>query len=106
MTEAQLLQAVRDLARLRGWKTYHTHRSDRSEPGFPDLVCVHPRTGQLLVAELKTERGLPTTEQTAWLGALRLAGLDVFLWRPSDLRSGSILAALTPSVRPVRAVSR
>jgi hypothetical protein len=106
MTEAQFLQAVRALAQMRGWMTYHTHRSDRSEPGFPDLVCVHPDTGQFLVAELKTDRGMPTKEQNAWLAALRLSGVAAYLWRPADMRSGEITAALTPNRRPVGAVAR
>jgi hypothetical protein len=98
MTEAQLLQAVRDLARLRGWLTYHTHRSDRSEPGFPDLILVHPRTGQFLAVELKSDIGRLTAAQVQWLTALRLAGFGVRVWRPADLVD-EIPQSLTPVVR-------
>jgi hypothetical protein len=100
MTEEQLLQAVRDLARLRGWLTYHTHRSDRPEPGFPDLVLLHPRTGQLVFAELKTDRGLLSKPQETWLAALRLARshkVNVHVWRPADLTRGVITRVLTPA---------
>lgn len=103
MTEAELLQAVRDLARLRGFLTYHTHRSDRSEPGFPDLVCVHPRTGDVVIAELKTSRGRVSQAQQAWLDALHAAGLTPHVWRPEHLRSGQIARALTPTDMPRRA---
>lgn len=104
MTEAQLLQAVRALATIRGWLIYHTHDSRRSDPGFPDLVLVHPRTGDLVVAELKTARGRTTSTQDAWLAALTLAGVTAHLWRPADLVDGTIARALTP--RDVRATHR
>lgn len=92
MTEDQLLQAVRDLARLNGFATYHTHRSDRSEPGFPDLVLVRPPL--ILFRELKSERGRLTDPQREWLRQLRESGQDVGVWRPSDLRGGAVAAQL------------
>jgi hypothetical protein len=87
MSENALLNQTRALAGAHGWLTYHTHRSDRSEPGFPDICCV--KAGRLVFAELKTERGKTTSAQNAWLKAL--AGTaEVFLWRPTDLLDGSI----------------
>lgn len=97
MTEAQLLQAVRDLAKLRGWLCYHTHDSRRSEPGFPDLVLVHPRTGQLRMVELKSLKGRVTPAQQKWIDALYAAGVVVDVWRPGHLLNGRIGAALQPS---------
>jgi hypothetical protein len=103
MTEDQLLQAVRDLARLRGWLAYHTYRSTKSEPGFPDLVLVHERTGQIVFAELKTATGLLSKAQEKWLRALRIRssyGLAVHVWRPADLTGGLIARVLTPAASP------
>ena len=55
MTEREFMEAVRHLARMTGWRCYHTHDSRRSEPGFPDLVLV--RGGKALFVELKTAHG-------------------------------------------------
>lgn len=72
------------LARLNGWRVYHTRDSRRSPAGFPDLVLV--RDGRLIFAELKSERGRVEPEQRAWLGDLMLVpGAEVRIWRPSDL---------------------
>jgi len=87
VTEKELLQAVRDLARLRNWLVYHTHDSRRSEPGFPDLVLVKDR---VLFVELKSERGKPTPAQNEWHVALWQAGATLFVWRPSDWLDGTI----------------
>jgi hypothetical protein len=103
MTEAQLLAAVRDLCKLRGCMTYHTHRSDRSEPGFPDLVIL-TRTS-VLYRELKTAKGRPTPAQTAWLDRLSALGADAAVWRPDDLTSGRIGAELAP-LTPMPATHR
>jgi hypothetical protein len=103
VTEAQLQDAIRDLARIRGWMFFHPYDSRRSTPGFPDVVLVHPRTGQLLVAELKSAAGRLTADQAAWLAALAAAGVDARVWRPEDLASGVIARALTPDA--VRTVS-
>lgn len=104
VTEAELLQAVRDLARMRGWLVYHTHRSDRSEPGFPDVIAVHPR-GHLLAVELKSATGRITREQRTWLEALQHAGVDARVWYPADLTSGAIVRALSLPGRPVAAAT-
>ena len=68
-------------ARQLGWRTYHTHDSRRSDPGFPDLVMVRER---VVFAELKTATGKVSEDQLAWLGKLEAAGAEVYLWRPSD----------------------
>jgi hypothetical protein len=82
VTEAQWQSQVVQLAKLYGWRVYHTHDSRRSEPGFPDLVLVRER---VVYAELKTEKGKTSPHQKAWVQALTEAGQEVYLWRPADL---------------------
>lgn len=96
MTEAELLANVRDLAGRLGLRTYHTHDSRRSEPGWPDLAIVGRR---LLLRELKTQTGRLRPEQEAWIADLRMAGIDTAVWRPSDWRSGRVAADLTEVCR-------
>jgi hypothetical protein len=93
MLERDLQAAVVDLARTLGFLTYHTHDSRRSQPGFPDLVLCHPRSGALLFAELKDARRKVTPEQDEWLRALAVRGV-AFVWRPEHLTDGSIARAL------------
>ena len=90
MTEVELQGKIRRLAKLRGFThIYHTHMSKRSDAGFPDLVMI--KDGRLLFAELKKQKGSRTTpEQLEWLSALTEAGVENYLWRPSDLIDGTI----------------
>ena len=91
-TERQFQQQVIDMARMLGWEVYHPWLSVHSMPGWPDLALVKPP--RLVLAELKSERGKATEAQQKWLALLgECAGVEVFLWRPSDLR-GAVLAAL------------
>lgn len=70
------------LATWTGWRSYHTHDSRRSNPGFPDLVLV--RDGRLLFVELKSERGTLNPAQRVWLAELRRCpGVEAYVWRPS-----------------------
>lgn len=84
MTEAEFQAQVVEAAELYGWYTHHTFDSRRSNPGFPDLVLVHPKRGFVIFAELKSEKGRVTREQSAWIDALTQAGADAFVWRPAD----------------------
>jgi hypothetical protein len=81
VAERDFQAAVVELARLSGWRCYHTYDSRRSAHGFPDLVLV--RDGRLLFAELKSERGRVTADQRAWLSLLEgCPGVEVYVWRP------------------------
>lgn len=83
VTEKEFLRDVTRLATLRNWLVYHTHRSDHSAAGFPDLCMV--RDGRMVLAELKTERGRLSEAQKRWLGAIsQVTGVECHLWRPSD----------------------
>jgi hypothetical protein len=89
LTEKQFMAQVVALARLRGWRVYHTFDSRRSAAGFPDLVLCRGRDRRLIFAELKLDGTEPTPAQAAWLGELaRLVeawpGLLVACWRPRD----------------------
>ena len=88
MSEKDLLAKVRTLARLLGWTTYHTHRSDHSEAGFPDLVMV--KGSRLLFVELKSEKGRTSPAQEDWWRKLRLAGQEYQLWRCHHWLDGTI----------------
>ena len=66
---------------LTGWQWYHTGDSRKSNAGFPDLVMVRER---VVYAELKKQSGKVSPEQQVWIDALRAAGEEVYVWRPSD----------------------
>ena len=87
MTEKQLLECVRSLAKGLGWLTYHTHNSRRSEPGFPDLVMVRPP--RLIFAELKNEKGVVSDAQERWL--LELGKVEDWLYDFDDLYDAEVV---------------
>ena len=91
--ERSFTQHVRTSAELAGWELiYHTHNSQRSDPGFPDLVLV--RGARLVFAELKYDPGhadwddrprrkAPVTgHQKRWqVGLQGVPGVEFYLWR-------------------------
>ena len=50
--------------------------------GWPGACLWRP--GQLLLVELKTDRGRLSPAQREVIGSLQDAGVDVRVWRPSD----------------------
>lgn len=94
VTERAWQAQVEGVARFGGWLAYHapdnSPRRSRSgatyvqnvRRGFPDLVLVRGR--RLLAVELKTETGVVSPDQVAWLTALAGAGAEVAVWRPRD----------------------
>lgn len=81
VTEQQWQRTVMEAAAALGWLCFHVYDSRRSEAGLPDLLLVRER---VIFVELKTMRGRLRREQRAWLAALRAAGQEVWIWRPSD----------------------
>ena len=81
-SEKELLQMVRQLAKLKQYHVYHTFNSYHSEAGFPDLTIWKDK--RLIFAELKTEKGKLTQEQKDTLESLASTGNEVYLWRPSN----------------------
>ncbi len=69
ITEKAFESQVKSLAKIFGWRYYHTWRSFHSPAGFPDVVMVRPP--RLVFAELKSEKGKTTPEQEGWLEDLR-----------------------------------
>lgn len=49
--------------------------------GRPDILAVRER---LIVAELKSKSGRMTAEQSEWIERCRAAGVEAYVWRPSD----------------------
>lgn len=84
MDEAEFQSQVRALCRFYGLTVYHTHNSQRSDPGFPDLVIVGGKG--VLFRELKRETGRVTAMQKHWIDILQMAGQDADVWRPSDMQ--------------------
>lgn len=107
LSEKDWQWTIVDYARHNGWREYHTLRSQGSTSGWPDLVLV--RDDELLIVEVKTQKGRVSPAQREWLDALarvasalmdhveRLAfetggahdlssspRIEVHLWRPAD----------------------
>lgn len=82
LTEKQFMAQVIQLAKLFGWRVYHTHDSRRSVAGFPDLVLLKGEV--LLVAELKVGKNDVTDEQWGWLRSFEQAGGRTFVWYPDQ----------------------
>lgn len=79
-TERSFQATVIKYAELMGWRYYHTHRSDRSPAGFPDLVLV--RRPRVVFIELKAERGKVSDAQRAWIAELRACEQEAYIFRP------------------------
>jgi len=84
VTEKDFMHQVMDLAKLYNYLIYHTHNSQRSQPGYPDLCLVRP--GRLVFLECKTEMGTLTPHQAMWLAVLNdsVPGVHALCVRPSD----------------------
>ncbi|WDF32233.1 VRR-NUC domain-containing protein [Arthrobacter agilis] len=89
-SEKQLQDKIVQLAEELGWMTFHIYDSRRSNPGWPDLVLVHPVRRRLIIWELKSKNGRATPAQLTWLTALRNLGLNVGIKKPEDWASESI----------------
>ncbi len=94
LSEAEFMGQVIDLAHLCGWMTFHPFDSRRSCPGWPDVAFCHPGRHEFFLAELKSQQGKLSPAQQIWIEALRQAGVEVVVWRPSDLDT-AIVARLT-----------
>src|SRR5262245_60360552 len=96
MTEDELYAGITDALTLAGWRWLHMIRSDgvvtgTGAEGWPDIFAVHPARDQVLVWELKGDRGRPTLEQAAWISSLGAVAivqgarwLDVRVVYPDD----------------------
>jgi hypothetical protein len=73
---------VVELAHVCGWRTYHTHDSRRSNPGWPDLAIWKPP--QFMLVELKTNKGKLSRTQQMVLAELHACHVEVHVWRPVD----------------------
>ena len=95
MTEKTLQAFTLQAARGAGFVAYHTWNSQKSAPGFPDLVMAKP--GRLLFVELKRHGKHPTEAQQAWLDTLaQVAGdVEVYVWTPESWVDGTIIRILT-----------
>lgn len=80
--DRDLFRGPKALATMLGWTSYHTLRSKGSKAGYPDRTLVRER---IIFAELKREKAIPSSDQIAWLDKLAAAGVETYLWRPSDL---------------------
>ncbi|ACZ29601.1 VRR-NUC domain protein [Xylanimonas cellulosilytica DSM 15894] len=101
MTERALQSQVEALMRETGWMFFHPAdnrpnargRVQSITAGYPDLHGV--RRDREIYIELKRQNGRVSDAQKTWLHALEALGHEVHVFRPDDLLSGRILAALT-----------
>lgn len=103
VTETEWQQQVTDLAHAYRWRHLHVRRSigkgrrwttATNLVGWPDLLLWHETQRRVIAAELKSQTGQPTTEQTAVLASLAAAGIETHVWHPADL--DDVHAALRP----------
>ena len=83
-TENEFMADVREACTFHKVLVYHTHRSDRSDPGYPDLTIVGAKG--VLFRELKTATGKVSEDQVEWIDRLTRCGADADVWRPADMQ--------------------
>ena len=108
VTERALLDAVIAIAKGNKWLVYHALPSMnrrgawathfRGHNGFPDLILSHPG-GDLVIVELKSEIGRTTNDQVRWLNSFAAAGIETHVWRPAQLKDGTIQRRLSQPVK-------
>jgi hypothetical protein len=98
MTEKELQANIIKMAHALGWLVMHTRPSLNrrgqwatqltGDPGFPDLVLA--KDEQVLIWELKTEKGILSDSQREWLNAISRHTPMAAVIRPSDWLSGEV----------------
>lgn len=84
LSERELLDAVLDGLKQRGFICWHIHDSRLVRAGLPDVIAARPGS-PLLLWELKTSTGRVRPAQRTALEALAAAaGVDVRIVRPGD----------------------
>ena len=90
ISEREWQNHVCRIATLRGWRYYHppdnrpvNGQIQKIVSGFPDLCLIKDR--RILFAELKREKGIISAHQEEWIDAIRRCGIEVYVWRPSDV---------------------
>ncbi len=84
-TEAVFQSRVIRIAEAAGYSVYHTHNSERSNPGMPDLLMFREDVGVVHLWELKRRGGHPSAEQCHFLQHLDGKVIDCRLFGPDDL---------------------
>ena len=79
-----LVAHFRPARTIEGWRTPVAADGE----GFPDVIAL--RGNRELVIEFKSATGKPMPKQRAWMAAFEQAGVDTYLWRPSDWINGVI----------------
>lgn len=86
VSHAEFLRWVIGYAKRQGWRVKCDHDSRKedweSDSGWPDVFCV--RGERAIALELKVGRDRVKPEQRAWLSALTVAGIDVYVAWPTD----------------------
>lgn len=82
ISEKQWQATVVELARTLGFRVFHPYDARRSAIGWPDLCLVGRK---IIWLELKSATGKTTPAQDGWIAAIRKAGGEAYVLRPSDL---------------------
>ena len=81
--QATIMRVLKDA----GYLAFHVHDSRRSPSGWPDVAAIKPTGGTLYLCELKTETGIVSQAQQAWLTALAgCTGVVAEVWKPAMLQ--------------------
>jgi hypothetical protein len=76
---------IQTLALAHGWLFYHTYKSRKSTPGWPDDALCHPDGGPLYLWETKGRDEAVSAAQRRWLDALgKVTYVDARVVRPAD----------------------
>ena len=96
LTEEEFVGQVDDLAEILGFRwvrvgplrttggLWKTPTRGPLGKGWPDTVYIHARSGRTIYVEFKSELGKTSPDQNHVLGFLKGAGLETYVWRPSD----------------------
>lgn len=95
ISEENFQQMFEDFTISCGWLTYHFRAAQTKDgewvtpvsgsgAGFLDNVCVRER---VVYAELKSERGELSFEQSKLVERLQECGEEVYVWKPSDWKA-------------------
>ncbi len=92
--EESFQTAVIDFAKLHGWRVAHFRPARTASgwrtpvaadgKGFPDLVLLHSQSSRIVVAELKSEKGKLSNEQSDWLDDFEACNVPAYVWKPTD----------------------